>query len=427
MSSPDSSDTVTASSVCLAPVNLHAGLEGDLAPAERPLQQLGGELVLVGHQPRQRLDDRDLRAEALEHRRELHADHPAAEDTIRSRHRVEPDGLVAGDDPAADLEAGQGAGVAAGGQHDLLADVPRRRPTSTAFGADERPVAGHEVDLAALHQPLQALVELGDDAVLVAVHPGHVDAGQRALDADLVALAGGVGHLGGVQQRLGRDAALVQAGAAQLVASRPAPPTSPARRRAARRRTRPTRRRGSPGPRCARARRHLPRVSPSPRLTAARVVAAHPVTSATSDGRAVSPGENRPSRTLFPTASPVRTKEAAWDCGRGCAGATGQGRCAVRPRTTRRTCARGRPRTRASRRSSSRGRRSRTTRSCWSRRTASGPGGGSAGPDGGAEAGAVDADAGVRRADRRLPAADARPRRPPADPARPRAPPRPGA
>ena len=35
-------------------------------------------------------------------------------------------------------------------------------------------------------------------------------------DAELLALAGGVGHLGRVQQRLGGDAAPVQAGAAEL-------------------------------------------------------------------------------------------------------------------------------------------------------------------------------------------------------------------
>ena len=42
--------------------------------------------------------------------------------------------------------------------------------------------------------------------------PSNVD-----LDAERCAIAGAVGDLGGVQQRLGRDAAAVQAGAADLV------------------------------------------------------------------------------------------------------------------------------------------------------------------------------------------------------------------
>ena len=66
-------------------------------------------------------------------------------------------------------------------------------------------------------QALQALVEPADHAVLVGVDAGHVDADQLGLDAELLGLAGLVGDLAGVQQRLGRDAAPVQAGAAELV------------------------------------------------------------------------------------------------------------------------------------------------------------------------------------------------------------------
>jgi hypothetical protein len=72
-------------------------------------------------------------------------------------------------------------------------------------------------DAAALDQALQALVEPADDAVLVAVDAVHVDAGQGGLDAELLAVAGQVGDLTGVQERLGRDAAAVEAGAAHLV------------------------------------------------------------------------------------------------------------------------------------------------------------------------------------------------------------------
>jgi hypothetical protein len=64
---------------------------------------------------------------------------------------------------------------------------------------------------------LQALVEPGGDAVLVGIDAGHVDAVQARLDAELLTVAGGIGHLGGVQQGFGRDAPAVQAGSTQFV------------------------------------------------------------------------------------------------------------------------------------------------------------------------------------------------------------------
>ena len=82
---------------------------------------------------------------------------------------------------------------------------------------DEPALALDELDLVRLDQALQTLVQPVDDAVLVRVDPGHVDALERGPDAEPGALAGVVGDLGRVQQRLGRDAAVVQAGAADLV------------------------------------------------------------------------------------------------------------------------------------------------------------------------------------------------------------------
>ena len=51
--------------------------------------------------------------------------------------------------------------------------------------------------------------------VLVGVGGQHVDALERGLHPELVAVLGGVSHLGGVEERLGGDAASVQAGATQ--------------------------------------------------------------------------------------------------------------------------------------------------------------------------------------------------------------------
>jgi hypothetical protein len=73
------------------------------------------------------------------------------------------------------------------------------------------------LDLAGADQAGEALVKPRDDAVLVGVDPGHVDALERALDAELLTLPRQVGHLGGVQKRFGGDAAAVQASATDLV------------------------------------------------------------------------------------------------------------------------------------------------------------------------------------------------------------------
>src|SRR5450756_1197280 len=85
----------------------HAHPEGDPALAEGPLEGLGERLVLVRDEVRQGLDDRDVRAEGLPDAGELDADHAAAEHHDGPRHVVQLESLVGGDDPTADLEAGQ--------------------------------------------------------------------------------------------------------------------------------------------------------------------------------------------------------------------------------------------------------------------------------------------------------------------------------
>ena len=71
-------------------------------------------------------------------------------------------------------------------------------------------------DAARLDQSGEALEEPVDDLVLVGVDARHVDAVEGGRDAELAGLAGRVGDLGGVQQRLGRDAAHVEAGASEV-------------------------------------------------------------------------------------------------------------------------------------------------------------------------------------------------------------------
>jgi hypothetical protein len=88
---------------------------------------------------------------------------------------------------------------------------PRRRWGDQLAGALD------DLDLAALHQAGQALVQALDDLALVGVDLRHVDVVERAVDAELLGLLDDVDRLGRVQQGLGRDAAAVQAGAADLV------------------------------------------------------------------------------------------------------------------------------------------------------------------------------------------------------------------
>ena len=93
----------------------------------------------------------------------------------------------------------------------------RSPATSTALRATSRPSPSTYGDLGRFDQALQALVQPVDDAVLVRVDALHVDADELGLDTELLGLARLVGDLAGVQQRLRRDAAAVQARAAELV------------------------------------------------------------------------------------------------------------------------------------------------------------------------------------------------------------------
>src|SRR3954451_2990602 len=82
--------------------------------------------------------------------------------------------------------------------------------------------AGHptlaldDVDPAALDQTGQTLEEAGDDLVLVGIDPGHVDALEGGRHSELVGLPGLVRDLRCVEQRLGRDAADMEAGTAEV-------------------------------------------------------------------------------------------------------------------------------------------------------------------------------------------------------------------
>jgi len=123
--------------------------------------------------------------------------------------------LLAGHDPAGDLQTGQGLGVGAGSQDDVLAGQLSAGDLDDVLG-DQATLAFDILDALGLHQALQALVEASDDTVLVGIDAVHVDRLEGGLDAELRTLAGGVGDLRRMQQRFGRDTTHVEAGAAQL-------------------------------------------------------------------------------------------------------------------------------------------------------------------------------------------------------------------
>jgi hypothetical protein len=173
-----------------------------------------------GEEFRQGFEDGDLGAEALPDAAQFEADDAGADDAEALRHGVEGEraGVVA-DQLVVDGDAVEVARARAGGdddvlgRHDLAGDVDL---PAVLAAADELAVAGQQRDLVLLEQALDATGELGDDVVLALDHGLDVDGDVARRDAvHDEAVAGVVEVLGGLQQRLGGDAADVEAGAAE--------------------------------------------------------------------------------------------------------------------------------------------------------------------------------------------------------------------
>ena len=113
----------------------------------------------------------------------------------------------------------QGHRLGAGGDDRLLEADGLRPPsapsTSSWFGEVKRPVPCDDRDLALLGEAGEAAGQLLDHAVLPAAQLVEVDRGLGEAKAVMAHLLRLVDHLGGVQQRLRRDAADVQADAAE--------------------------------------------------------------------------------------------------------------------------------------------------------------------------------------------------------------------
>src|SRR5262249_56434825 len=106
-------------------------------------------------------------------------------------------------------------------------------------GVDEASLPVDDRDLAPLERRLEALRQLVDDLLLAGLADGEVERRLAAVDPELLGPGDGAQHLGGLEQRLGRDAALVQTGPADLLVLDERDPE--ARGRAVQRRPLPTR------------------------------------------------------------------------------------------------------------------------------------------------------------------------------------------
>jgi hypothetical protein len=191
------------------------GGDGDTELLVRLGDLLGDIGVLVGQRAVQKLHDAHVHTVVAQDVAELHTDGAGADDQDRTRQVAGEDLLLVGDDVLAQGGARQQFGVGAGGDDDVvegdrlratLAELDRER-----IRAGERTLAVVLGDLVLLHQEVDAL----DPAVrdLTAAIEGRSEIEGR-LPADTEGfrfLGEDMGQLRIAQQRLGRDAAHVQA------------------------------------------------------------------------------------------------------------------------------------------------------------------------------------------------------------------------
>ena len=188
---------------------------------EKPLRLAAHLAVHAGQHAVEEFHHRHLRAEPPPDRAELEPDHAGADHQQMLRHLVEHQRAGRRHDALlVDLDALEPRDVGAGGdddgfrfQHLRLAvgaldlDLARR---GDAAGAVKR------VDLVLLEQELDALDVAVDALVLERHHRRQIELGRGNADAHFAERVPGLlEQFGGVQQRLRRDAADVQAGAAE--------------------------------------------------------------------------------------------------------------------------------------------------------------------------------------------------------------------
>ena len=178
-------------------------------------------VVHAGQDAIEELDHQDLGAEPPPDRAELETDHPGAHDEKFPGHLVEHERAGRGHDALlVDLDALEARNVRAGGDDDGF----RFQRLGLAVGGFHLDLAGRHdaadalnaIDLVLLEEIGDALDVAVDAFVLELHHGGEVERGLADLDAHAGELMPGLfKQFGGVQQRLRRNAADVEAGAAE--------------------------------------------------------------------------------------------------------------------------------------------------------------------------------------------------------------------
>ena len=198
-----------------AQLDVHALLGKDL------LGFLGDVLVGRAEEAVHRFEDGHLGTESTPHRAHFETDdaRPDQAESLGYRVEIECADVVA-DKRVVDRHARQMTGARAGRHDDLFRldgfIAHLHLPAAVAL-ADKAAMAGQEGDLVLLEQELDAAGELVDHLRLAIDHGWHIDR-YFALDLDALSREGVLGlfeEVGGVQQRLGRYATDVQAGAAE--------------------------------------------------------------------------------------------------------------------------------------------------------------------------------------------------------------------
>jgi len=199
--------------------HLRTELELEALLLEDALEILRDLSVHAGEDRIEEFDDRDLGAEPSPDRAELEADDAAADDEKPLRDFLQCKRSCRGHDLLfVDLDAGKPRDVGPRGDDDVLRFYDPVADLNLARGLDPA-FALHPLDLVLLEEELDALGVAVDGLVLEGEELLEVDGRRADIDAHLgEGVARFVEEFRGMQQRLGGNAADIEAGAAQRVA-----------------------------------------------------------------------------------------------------------------------------------------------------------------------------------------------------------------
>ena len=178
-------------------------------------------VVAAGEDRRRELEHGDHRSQATPDGAELEADHAATDHDEMLGHLRDPERTDVREDPLlVEGEVGQFHRHGAGGDDDVLRLVRDRRAVERSHIHHIVPLERAEAlgpgDLVLLEEELDPLGVRGDDLLFALHHAREVEREPGKLDAVVGRVdAGELVVLGGAEERLGRDAPDIHAGAAQ--------------------------------------------------------------------------------------------------------------------------------------------------------------------------------------------------------------------